>query len=291
MDFESAQLVALASTAVYAAGNLYARIGLVHSTPVVVTLISLIVQTVVAWSILMARGSVPGADPRALAVFIAVGVALPFVRWLSYTGIARIGSARSSSLRSTHPFFSAALAIAFLGEPARHNIMFGTLLIVAGIFITGWDSQDARTAAKPLDVLFPLAAAFFSGIIHPFTRYALTVSNEPLLYAAVVGLSSLLVYAGYLLITGGGKPIIWPDRRALRSFVAASLLETVGFLLFSAAVSLGPVVLIAPIMATTPMWVLIGSIVLLRDLEKVTWRTVLGSGAVVAGTILLTLNR
>ncbi len=288
MNFASAQLVALASTAVYAAGSLYARIGLVHSTPLVVTLISLIVQTVVAWSILMARGSVPGADPRALAVFIAVGVALPFVRWLSYTGIARIGSARSSSLRSTHPLFSAALAIAFLGEPARHNIMLGTLLIVAGIFITGW--QAARTDAKPLDVLFPLAAAIFSGIIHPFTRYALTVSNEPVLYAAVVGLSSLLVFAGYLLITGRGKPIIWPDRRALWSFVAASLFETVGFLLFSAAVSLGPVVLIAPIMATTPMWVLIGSIVLLRDLEKVTWRTVLGSCAVVAGTILLTLN-
>ena len=288
MDFASAQLVALASTAVYAAGSLYARIGLVHSTPLVVTLISLIVQTVVAWSILMARGSVPGADPRALAVFIAVGVALPFVRWLSYTGIARIGSARSSSLRSTHPLFSAALAIAFLGEPARHNVMLGTLLIVAGIFITGW--QDARTDAKPLDVMFPLAAAFFSGIIHPFTRYALTVSNEPVLYAAVVGLSSLLVFAGYLLITGRGKPIIWPDRRALGSFVAASLFETVGFLLFSAAVSLGPVVLIAPIMATTPMWVLVGSIVLLRDLEKVTWRTVLGSCAVVAGTILLTLN-
>ncbi|MGZ8483146.1 MAG: DMT family transporter [Candidatus Binatia bacterium] len=287
----AAQLVALASTAVYAAGNLYARIGLVHSTPLVVTLISLIVQTVVAGSILMARGSVPSADPRALAVFIAVGVALPFVRWLSYTGIARIGSARSSSLRSTHPFFSAALAIAFLNEPARHNIMLGTLLIVAGIFITCWDSQDARSDAKPRDALFPLSAAFFSGIIHPFTRYALTITNEPLLYAAVVGLSSLLALGGYLLITGRGKRMVWPDRGALRSFISASLFETVGFLLFSAAVSLGPVVLIAPIMATTPMWVLIGSILLLRDLEKVTLRTAIGSCAVVAGTILLTLNR
>jgi len=289
MDF-AAQLIALASTAVYAAGNLYARVGLAHSTPLVVTLISLIVQTVVAWSILMARGSMPGADPRALAVFIAVGVALPVVRWLSYTGIARIGSARSSSLRSTHPFFSAALAIAFLGEPARHNIMLGTLLIVTGIFITCWDSQDARSDAKALDALFPLSAAFFSGIIHPFTRYALTITNEPLLYAAVVGLSSLLALGGYLLITGRGKRMVWPHPRALRSFISASLFETFGFLLFSAAVSLGPVVLIAPIMATTPMWVLIGSILLLRDLEKITLRTAIGSCAVVAGTILLTVN-
>lgn len=290
MDF-SAQLVALASTAVYAAGNLYARVGLVHSTPMVVTLISLIVQTIIVWAILLFRGGVPSADPRAMAVFIAVGVALPFVRWLSYTGIARIGSARSSSLRSTHPFFSAALAIAFLGEPARHNIMLGTLLIVAGIFVTCWDSREARQDAKPSDVLFPLAAAFFSGIIHPFTRYALTITNEPLLYSAVVGLSSLLTLGGYLVLTGRGKRMIWPERRALKSFVSASLFETVGFLLFSAAVSIGQVVLIAPIMATTPMWVLLGSILLLRDLEKVTRRTAIGSAAVVAGTILLTLNK
>ena len=287
----SAQLVALACTAVYAAGNLYARVGLIHSTPLVVTLISLIVQTVVVWTILLVRGRVPSADPRALAVFIAVGVALPFVRWLSYTGIARIGSARSSSLRSTHPFFSAALAIVFLGEPARHNIMLGTLLIVAGIFVTCWESKLSRSDAKPLDVAFPLAAAFFSGIIHPFTRYALTITNEPLLYSAVVGLSSLICLGGYLLVSGRGKYLVWPHRHALRSFVLASSFETGGFLLFSAAVSLGPVVLIAPIIATTPMWVLLGSILLLRNLEKVTLRTAIGSCAVVAGTILLALNK
>jgi uncharacterized membrane protein len=85
--------------------------------------------------------------------------------------------------------------------------------------------------------------------------------------------------------------MVRPERRALRSFVSVSLFETVGFLLFSTAVSIGQVVLIAPIMATTPMWVLLGSILLLRDLEKVTLHTALGSGAVVGGTILLTLNK
>jgi drug/metabolite transporter (DMT)-like permease len=43
-------------------------------------------------------------------------------------------------------------------------------------------------------------------------------------------------------------------------------------------------------MATTPLWVLLGSIVLLRELEKVTFQTALGTFAVVLGTILLTLN-
>jgi drug/metabolite transporter (DMT)-like permease len=290
MDF-SAQIVALASTAVYAAGNLYARVGLIHSTPLVVTLISLIVQTVVVWALLLAKGGIPGANPRALVVFVGVGAVLPVVRWLSYMGIARIGSARASSLRSTHPFFSAALAIAFLGEPAKQNIMLGTVLIVVGIFLTCWEPKAKSAGAKVSDVLFPLSAAVFSGFIHPFTRYALRISNEPVLFSAVVGLTSLLCLGGYFLITGRGKTVVWPNRAALVPFVAASLFETVGFLLFSAAVSLGQVVLIAPIMATTPIWVLLGSLVLLRDLDKVTLRTALGTCAVVGGTVLLTLNR
>jgi len=290
MDF-SAQLVALASTAVYAAGNLYARIGLVHSTPLMVTLISLIVQTVVVWTILLAKGGVPAIEPRALIIFIAVGAVLPIVRLLSYIGIARIGSARASSLRSTHPFFSAVLAVTFLGEPAKHNIMLGTLLIVAGIFFTCWEPRRRGPDAKSIDVLYPLSAAFMSGIIHPATRYALMVSNQPIAFSAIVGLVSLLCLTAYFLISGQARRVTRPSRSALIPFVTASLLETMGFLLFSAAVSLGPVVLIAPIMATTPMWVLLGSIVLLRDLEKVTLRTALGTCAVVSGTILLTLNK
>lgn len=228
MDF-SAQLVALGSTAVYAAGNLYARVGLVHSTPLMVTLISLIVQTVVVWMILFARGGVPAIDLRALIIFIAVGAVLPIVRLLSYIGIARIGSARSSSLRSTHPFFSAVLAVTFLGEPAKQNIMLGTLLIVAGIFFTCWEPRTRGPQAKSMDVLYPISAALMSGIIHPATRYALTVSNQPIAFSAIVGLVSLLCLTAYFLLSGQAREVAWPSRSALIPFVTASLLETRAF--------------------------------------------------------------
>lgn len=290
MDF-SPQLVALASTAVYAAGNLYARVGLQHSTPLMVTLISLIVQTTVVWSIVFATGGVPSMEPRALSVFVLIGATLPVVRLLSYTGIARIGSARASSLRSTHPLFSAALAIIFLGEPAKQNIIFGTLLVVVGIFLTCWESRQPMPGARPLDALFPLSAALISGMIHPSARYAMTITNTPIMFAAIVGVVSLTCMSGYLTVTGRLRTLSWPPRSALIPFAVASLFETGGFLLFSAAVSLGPVVLIAPILATTPMWVLLGSIVLLRDLERVTLRIAIGTSAVVAGTIMLALSK
>jgi hypothetical protein len=53
--------------------------------------------------------------------------------------------------------------------------------------------------------------------------------------------------------------------------------------LFSAAVRLGQ--------AATPIQVRLSSIVFMRDLEKLTLRMGIGSGAVAAGTVLLTLNK
>ena len=104
-----------------------------------------------------------------------------------------------------------------------------------------------------MDVLYPISAAFMSGIIHPATRYALTVSNQPIAFSAIVGLVSLLCLTAYFLLSGQARELAWPSRSALIPFVTASLLETMGFLLFSAAVSLGQVVLIAPIEVSRPM--------------------------------------
>jgi uncharacterized membrane protein len=57
------------------------------------------------------------------------------------------------------------------------------------------------------------------------------------------------------------------------------------------SLSLGRVVLVAPIAATYPVWALIGAKLFLRDVEKITLRTVIGILSVVAGTIAIHLGR
>jgi uncharacterized membrane protein len=54
--------------------------------------------------------------------------------------------------------------------------------------------------------------------------------------------------------------------------------------------SLGRVVLVAPIAATYPVWALIGAKIFLRDVEKITAKTVIGILSVVAGTIAIHLG-
>jgi uncharacterized membrane protein len=48
---------------------------------------------------------------------------------------------------------------------------------------------------------------------------------------------------------------------------------------------------VAPIAATYPVWALIGAKLFLRDVEKITLKTVVGILSVVAGTIAIHLGR
>ena len=76
----------------------------------------------------------------------------------------------------------------------------------------------------------------------------------------------------------------------MKPFLTAAVLENLGFLLFNTALTVGPVVLVTPMVATQPMWVLVFTVLFLRGIEMVTLRTVSGSITVVIGTLAITLG-
>jgi uncharacterized membrane protein len=57
------------------------------------------------------------------------------------------------------------------------------------------------------------------------------------------------------------------------------------------SLSLGRVVVVAQIAASYPVWALIGAKLFLRDVEKITPKTVVGILSVVAGTAAIHLGR
>ena len=74
-------------------------------------------------------------------------------------------------------------------------------------------------------------------------------------------------------------------------FFVAGGFETLGILLGIIALSVGQVVVVSPIIATSPLWIVLGSWLFLRDIERLTVRTVLGAACVVAGTIAISVVR
>jgi len=129
-----------------------------------------------------------------------------------------------------------------------------------------------------------------AGVSHPIRRYALSLANEPLYFAATVGWVSLCWMAGYLLSPFGKERPLW-HRQALWPFLIAGSFETLGILLVIVALSAGQVVVVSPIVATSPLWILLGTWLFLRGIEALTLRTVLGAVCVVSGTIAISLVR
>ena len=283
------QAIGLLTAWTYGISIISARRGLQYSNASTVTLLSLISQTVILWTMVGVFTGVPAVGRGFLWAAAIVGFLMPVLRWLTYTGIARIGAARGTALRSTHPLFSALLALTFLGETATASLLSGIVLVVAGIVLISWREERRISTARWWHGAYSLSAAFTAAVVHNIARASLLPAAYPILFAAIVGAVSLLVFAGYLLLAGASNRPVW-DPRAMRPFLAAAVLETLGFLFFNIALSVGPVVIVTPMVATQPMWVLIFTVVFLRSIEMVTLRTVSGSLAVVAGTLAITLG-
>jgi drug/metabolite transporter, DME family len=52
-----------------------------------------------------------------------------------------------------------------------------------------------------------------------------------------------------------------------------------------------PVILVTPLTATLPLWVVLGGKLLLRDVEKITRQIVVGAALVVGGTLVMALAK
>ena len=283
------QAIGLLTAWTYGISIISARRGLQYSNASTVTLLSAISQTVILWTLVGVFTGIPAVDRTFLWAAVMVGFLMPVLRWLTYTGIAKIGAARGTALRSTHPLFSALLAVTFLGETATGPLLTGIVLVVAGIVLISWREEQRLSTARWWHGAYSLSGAITAAAVHNIARFSLKSTGHPILFAAIVGAVSLVTFTGYLTLAGAPNRPVW-NRRAMRPFLTAAVLENMGFLLFNTALSVGPVVIVTPMVATQPMWVLVFTVVFLRSIEMVTLRTVSGSVAVVAGTVAITLG-
>jgi len=233
---------------------------------------------------------VPKVSSLALGLFFVTGTLQPVIRLFTYAGIFYIGASRGSTVRGSHPLFSTSLAILFLGEQINIWIILGTILITGGVALISWQPESERGSYRWWHLGFPLGAALLAGISHPIRRYALGIANEPLFFAAVVGLVSLAWMTGYLLSPVKSERPVW-NRKAAGPFLLAGIFETLGILLVIVALSIGQVVVVSPIVATSPLWILFGTWLFLRGIESLSLRTIIGAVAVVAGTVAISIVR
>lgn len=282
------QVIALCASLSYAFVLVTSRRGMLYSTPTTVTLVSLVVHTVTLWTAVGLTGGIPKVAPVAVYVFVLAGALQPIIRLCTYTGVHKLGASRSGPIRSTHPLFGVLVATLFLHEEATVTTLVAAAAVVAGIVSITWRPSDPLVSFRWWYGMLPLSAALLAGMVHPMRRYALSLSNEPLFFGALVGIVSLGCFAAYMPFSRA--ELVW-HRKALLPFFAAGIFETAGILLVITALSKGQVILVSPLVGISPLWVLLGAVIFLRDLEKVNLRTVTGTFLIMTGTAVISLVR
>jgi DME family drug/metabolite transporter len=280
------QTIALAAAIAYALSFILSKRGLRYSTPVTITFVSLLMQTVVLFSIALAFTGIPNTPAFVFLIFVIAGVLQAVVRQLTYIGIEKIGAARSGPIRASVPLWSAAVAVFFLGEKITAAIAAGTLLVFAGILLISWRADEGVQDFRPWYIAAPLLAAILGGVIYPLRRYVLRFSDDPIYFGAIVGITGLISTSLYLASPISHEKLVW-NRSALGYFITGGAFESLGLLLVLYALAYGPVVVVTPLTATLPLWVVLGSKIFLRDLETITARVIMGAILVVAGGIAI----
>jgi len=272
----------------FAVANVTVRHGMRYSTPLTATFTSLIIHTIVLWTAVFMTGGIPSVVWLGVVAICLTGIVQPAMRVFQYKGMEKIGTSRAITLRNSYPLLSVLIGIIFLGEELTPVGAVGIALIMSGIVLSSWKLDEQFKDFRWLYVIYPLITAAISAVVHPLRRYALLQSNEPLFFAALVGPISLLSFAAYYHTPANGEKLVW-DRRALWPLVVSGLAETLAVLFMLHALANGPVVIVSPISATSPIWTALLAAIFLREIERLTWASVIGTISVVAGVIAISL--
>ncbi len=143
-----------------------------------------------------------------------------------------------------------------------------------------------------LGYLFALGAAAAYGTSGVLIKAGLNAYGSPFTAITIATVTGLLVMSPLAFGSWRSQGPGWrPGRRALLFILASGLCAVTGFSANTLALSVLPVAVVAPISSAYPLVTVALVLIFLRNSEVITWRTMLGAALIVAGVILVALNR
>jgi drug/metabolite transporter (DMT)-like permease len=150
------------------------------------------------------------------------------------------------------------------------------------------DAQEGISGHALRGYVFAFSAAIAYAASQVVAREGVSEFDAPL-----VGTAIALAFgtAGFVLIALRNLSAPISDfRRGALFFGAAGIFSATGVSGMFLAVERAEVVIVAPISSTHPLFTLLFAAIFLRNLERITPRTVLGGALVVAGVVLITVS-
>ena len=214
-------------------------------------------------------------DLRAAFLFAAVGLFFPaIVTLLTFRSNELLGPTVTSAVSGTAPLFALVAAALFLGERVPAQAAVSAVGVVVGVALLSWKKSPVRNVFVGWSLLWPIAGAVLRGLAQVGAKAGLLLWASPFA-ASLIGyvVSSTTVVSADRFrqsakqkLTGTG--IAW--------FAGTGILNGSAVLLMYAALSVAPVWVVAPVVASYPLITAAVSAAVLHD-EKLSLRAAAGA--------------
>ena len=243
-------------------------------------------------------GSIPQA---ALLWIFGLGIVNYFGgRTQNFLSVNLIGASRASLFVASQAPFAALFAVAFTGESLHPLVGLGTAGVVGGlIFASGTSILEGWRGDKifVLGYLMALGAGASYGATNVMAKQTLEVFDSPLVITMLSMLVGMLVLAPLVGASTSHSGVhrekgqgfsknLW----SLRWVALAGIASGIAVISLYFAVQRADVVVISPIVSSSPLITLFLAHVFLTRLERVTKRLLFGALLTVGGVVLVVIG-
>lgn len=225
-------------------------------------------------------------------------------RTLSYLGVRRIGSARTTLLMLTQTLFSLVLGMMLLGEVLTWLSLLGVALVMVGVYWLAHErvqreaevaaTTENPAAARHKRVVQGMILAILAGLAYSaadlFRKAGLHALPSAILTSALGGVAAISAQLIVVTVQGGWRELIHLERTARKNFCLAGLVNGLAVVTLNTSLSYTPVAIVSALYSSRIWFIIAMGPVLLGAEEKITWVLVGSTALILAGvfTIIFT---
>ena len=287
----------------FASSAVLSRQGLQAVFPLPVVMVSLIFSFLFTgiMALLFAFSDIGSIPQAALLWILGLGIVNYFGgRTQNFLSVNLIGASRASLFVASQAPFAALFAVAFTGESLHLLVGLGTVGVVGGlIFASGTSILEGWRGDKifVLGYLMALGAGASYGATNVMAKQTLEVFDSPLVITMLSMLVGMLVLAPLVGASTAQSGVhrekgqgfsknLW----SLRWVALAGIASGIAGISLYFAVQRADVVVISPIVSSSPLITLFLAHVFLTRLERVTKRLLFGALLTVGGVVLVVIG-
>jgi DME family drug/metabolite transporter len=223
---------------------------------------------------------------KGLAFFALIGViAPPVVRYFTYIGVDRLGPSRSDSIRSLTPVFAVLFSFFFFSETFKPESIFAVLMIFTGVRLITKEETSEKNKINKFDYIYPFVAAVVAGLISNARKLGMGLETSPLVAAFAAASSAIITFSLFLLYKNKYKQIEVKSS-SLKYLAISGIIVSITDVIDLIALKKFHVSLVAPILASTPLFVILMSHFFLKD-ENINKYVIGGAVFIISGSLFL----